>query len=103
MSVTEAVTAWEGVSVKPHRFGVEYVIGTREIGHIHGDHMLDVPFPKRSPLRLSTQAAPTRIIFCRRQAGRVSISAPKKTLRRRLTSCLTTTRSRLNRKLANRG
>ena len=37
--ITKAVTAWEGVSVKPHRFGgVEYAIGKREIGHIHGDH-----------------------------------------------------------------
>lgn len=46
--ITLAVTAWAGVSIKPHRFGgVEYVIGKREIGHIHGDHMLDIPFPKK--------------------------------------------------------
>ncbi len=32
----------------PHRFGgTEYRLGTREIGHIHGDHMLDIPFPKK--------------------------------------------------------
>ena len=32
----------------PHRFGgVEFMIGTREIGHLHGDRLLDVPFPKR--------------------------------------------------------
>ena len=46
--ITAAVTAWEGVSAQPHRFGgVEYVIGKREIGHIHGNHMLDIPFPKK--------------------------------------------------------
>lgn len=46
--ITKAVTAWEGVTVAPHRFGgVEYAIGTREIGHIHGDHMVDIPFPKK--------------------------------------------------------
>lgn len=46
--ITKAVTAWEGVPVAPHRFGgVEYAIGTREIGHIHGDHMVDIPFPKK--------------------------------------------------------
>ena len=46
--ITAAVTAWEGVSVQPHRFGgVEYVIGRREIGHIHGNHMVDIPFPKK--------------------------------------------------------
>lgn len=46
--VTQAVTAWEGVKALPHRFGgVEYVIGKREIGHIHGDHLVDIPFPKK--------------------------------------------------------
>lgn len=46
--ITQAVTSWEGVTVAPHRFGgVEYVIGTREIGHIHGDHLVDIPFPKK--------------------------------------------------------
>ena len=47
-SITKAVTAWAGVTVQPHRFGgVEYVIGKREIGHIHGDHLVDIPFPKK--------------------------------------------------------
>jgi hypothetical protein len=46
--ITLAVTGWEGVTVQPHRFGgVEYVLGRREIGHIHGDHMVDIPFPKK--------------------------------------------------------
>jgi predicted DNA-binding protein (MmcQ/YjbR family) len=45
--ITEAVLHWEGVSTAPHRFGgVEYRLGTREIGHIHGDHLVDIPFPK---------------------------------------------------------
>jgi predicted DNA-binding protein (MmcQ/YjbR family) len=47
-TITEAVSAWGGVSVQPHRFGgVEYVIGRREIGHIHGDELVDIPFPKK--------------------------------------------------------
>jgi Family of unknown function (DUF5519) len=47
-TITKAVTEWEGVTVQPHRFGgVEYVIGKREIGHIHGDHLVDVPFPTK--------------------------------------------------------
>ena len=46
--ITKAATSWEGVTVQPHRFGgVEYVIGKREIGHIHGDHLVDIPFPKK--------------------------------------------------------
>jgi len=47
-SITKAMTALAGVTVAPHRFGgVEYGIGKREIGHIHGDHMVDMPFPKK--------------------------------------------------------
>ncbi len=45
--ITQEVTAWQGVQALPHRFGgTEYRLGEkREIGHIHGDHMVDIPFP----------------------------------------------------------
>lgn len=47
-TITKGVTAWPGVTARPHRFGgVEYAIGQREIGHIHGDALVDIPFPKR--------------------------------------------------------
>ncbi len=46
--ITEALLSWDGVSTVPHRFGgVEYRLGTRELGHIHGDHLVDIPFPKK--------------------------------------------------------
>jgi hypothetical protein len=46
--ITQAVTSWAGVTSQPHRFGgVEYVISRREIGHIHGDSLVDIPFPKK--------------------------------------------------------
>jgi predicted DNA-binding protein (MmcQ/YjbR family) len=46
--ITEAVTSWPNITVQAHRFGgVEYVIGKREIGHIHGDSLVDIPFPKK--------------------------------------------------------
>jgi hypothetical protein len=52
MSVREAVEAevlsWEGVSSAAHRFGgVEFLLGKREIGHLHGDRLADLPFPRR--------------------------------------------------------
>ena len=44
--ITAAVLGWEDTSVEPHRFGgVEYRLGRRELGHIHGDSLLDIPFP----------------------------------------------------------
>jgi luciferase-like monooxygenase len=46
--IAQTLTSWEGVSTAPHRFGgVEYRLGTRELGHIHGDHLVDIPFPKK--------------------------------------------------------
>jgi hypothetical protein len=39
---------WAGITSGPHRFGgVEFKLGTREIGHVHGDSLVDVPLPKR--------------------------------------------------------
>lgn len=46
--ITQTVLSWWGTTSQPHRFGgTEYRLGTREIGHIHGDHMLDIPFPSK--------------------------------------------------------
>lgn len=46
-AITAAVAEWEGVTVQPHRYGgIEFVMGRREIGHIHGNQLVDIPFPK---------------------------------------------------------
>jgi hypothetical protein len=46
--ITQTLTEWEGVSTAPHPFGgVEYRLDTRELGHIHDDHLVDIPFPKK--------------------------------------------------------
>lgn len=46
--ITQAILSWEGVTASPHRFGgTEFRLGRREIGHIHGDTLVDIPFPKK--------------------------------------------------------
>jgi hypothetical protein len=46
--IQTAVLTWAGVTAHPHRFGgVEYRLGSREIGHVHGDSLVDIPFPTR--------------------------------------------------------
>ena len=46
--VRQSATAWPGVEAHPHRFGgLEYRLGQREIGHMHGDVLVDIPFPKK--------------------------------------------------------
>jgi len=46
--ILAAVLAWDGLEARPHRFGgTEFRLGSREIGHIHGDSLVDIPFPTR--------------------------------------------------------
>lgn len=46
--ITNTMLAWEGVSVHPHRFGgAEFRLGKRELGHVHDDRLVDIPFPTR--------------------------------------------------------
>ena len=46
--ITQEVQHWQGVTIHPHRFGgTEYRLGKREIGHIHGNHLVDIPFPTK--------------------------------------------------------
>ena len=46
-TIVTAVSAWEGISAHPHRFGgTEFRLGKVEIGHIHGNRMADLPFTR---------------------------------------------------------
>ena len=46
--VREAAQRWDGVSIHPHRFGgLEYQLSGIELGHLHGNRLLDVPFTKK--------------------------------------------------------
>jgi len=46
--IHKAVVSWEEVTAHPHRYGgTEYRLGKREIGHIHGDSLVDIPFPRK--------------------------------------------------------
>jgi Family of unknown function (DUF5519) len=43
--IVEEVGSWPGVEVASHRFGgVEFRLGRRELGHLHGDRLADLPF-----------------------------------------------------------
>ena len=45
--ITEAVTGWPGVQAGTGSRGeFAFTIGRREIGHLHGDHVLHLGFPK---------------------------------------------------------
>lgn len=63
--IQAAVLAWPDVTAHPHRFtGIEYRLGKREIGHVHGDWLVDIPFPRRvrDQLVAEGRAAPHHVI-----------------------------------------
>ncbi|MGB3633375.1 MAG: luciferase family protein [Rubrobacteraceae bacterium] len=46
--IRDEVLAWDGTESKPHRFsGIEFRVNGHEIGHLHGDRLADLPFPRR--------------------------------------------------------
>ena len=50
---------------QPHRFGgTEFRVGRREVGHVHGDSLVDIPFPLhvRDELVESGAAEPHHIL-----------------------------------------
>lgn len=64
-NIYEKVTSWEEIANAPHRFGgTEYCVGHREVGHVHGDSLVDIPFPLpvRDELVNSGEAEPHHIL-----------------------------------------
>jgi hypothetical protein len=46
--IREAMERLDGVTAAPHRFGgTEYRLGRRELGHVHGNELVDIPLPRR--------------------------------------------------------
>ena len=54
--IEREVGSWAGVTSSPHRYGgIEFRVGRRELGHLHGDRLADLPFP--IPIRRELVAA----------------------------------------------
>jgi hypothetical protein len=63
--ITAAVRSWTDVEVGAHRFGgVEFRVGRRELGHLHGDRIADLPFPRcvRDELIAAGRARPHHVL-----------------------------------------
>jgi hypothetical protein len=58
--IAREVSSWPGVSAAPHRFGgTEFHVNNHEIGHLHGNRLADLPFPKRMREELVTAGRAT--------------------------------------------
>jgi hypothetical protein len=63
--IISVVRGWEEVEIRPHRYGgLEFRLGKRELGHIHGDALVDIPFPKavRNEIVAAGEAEPHHIL-----------------------------------------
>ncbi len=63
--IERELLGWPGVSLQPHRFGgVEFQVNNHEIGHLHGSHLADLPFPikLRNELIAAGRAQPHHIL-----------------------------------------
>jgi len=63
--IQDAVTSWPGVEAIPHRFGgTEYLYGRKEMGHVHGDRLADLPLPRklRDELVAAGRAQPHHVL-----------------------------------------
>src|SRR3990172_1532268 len=46
-TIIAEVTSWPEVTTQPGRFGsTQFVVGKREVGHVHGDSVVDIPCRK---------------------------------------------------------
>ena len=63
--ISKEILSWPGVTTGSHRFsGTEFRVGKREMGHIHGDKLADLPFPMqvRNQLIESGRASPHHVL-----------------------------------------
>ncbi len=63
--IVQEVSSWDGIEAHPHRFGgTEFKIGNVEVGHIHGDFMVDIPYTVkiREVLLADGEASPHHLL-----------------------------------------
>ena len=64
-SIKKEILSWPNVTAEPHRFGgIEFRLNKRDLGHIHGERVADLPFPMktRNELVNSGRVSPHHIL-----------------------------------------
>lgn len=63
--IRDEILSWPDVTAEPHRLGgLEFRLDKREMGHIHGDRLADLPFPMniRNELVNSGRVSPHHVL-----------------------------------------
>jgi hypothetical protein len=64
-SIQKEILSWSFVTAEVHEFGgIEFRLDKREMGHIHGERLVDLPFPKkiRNELVSSGRVSPHHVL-----------------------------------------
>jgi hypothetical protein len=70
----DEVTSWPRVTVEEGRFGsTRLMLGRRELGHVHGSSILDLPLPKPLKGELIERGVAIQHRFTRPESGWVTI------------------------------
>jgi len=71
-AIQREVGTWPGVTIASHGAGfLEFRIGRRELGHLHGSRLADLPFPVRIREQLVSEGR-ARLHHAHPQSGWVS-------------------------------
>ena len=72
--LVEVVTGWSGVTLEEGRFGsTRFMVGRRELGHVHGSSILDMPLPKPLKAELIERGEAIQHRYTRPDSGWVTI------------------------------
>jgi Luciferase len=72
--IAAEVESWPGVVTGPGRFGsLRFVIGRRELGHLHGDQIADLPLRPETARRLIASGEAREHRFTPQGSGWVTV------------------------------
>jgi Family of unknown function (DUF5519) len=72
--IAAEVEGWPGVETGPGRFGsLRFVIGRRELGHLHGDQIADLPLRPETARRLIASGEAREHRFTPQGSGWVTV------------------------------
>jgi len=63
--IKKEILSWPNVTAEQHKFGgIEFRLNKREMGHIHGERVVDIPFPMqiRNELVNSGRVSPHHVL-----------------------------------------
>ena len=73
-ALIDEIAGWEGVSLEEGRFGsTRFMVGRRELGHLHCETVLDMPLPPALKAELIASGEARQHRFTRPESGWVSV------------------------------